>query len=179
IPSEIVVRTTADPAKFAATLRNAVRTLDQTAILSKVTTIEEQLSQQISPRKFQTSLLSLFSLIAIALAGMGIYDVISYTEFQRTHEIGIRMALGAQFRDVFWLVIREGVKLALVGILIGFGGAWALTRLMKNLLFGVSPTDPLTFIVIAAVLTFVALLACWIPARRATRVDPLIAIRAD
>jgi putative ABC transport system permease protein len=179
IPSDLVARTKGDPAKFATSLRNAVRSLDQTAILSKVTTIEEQLSEQMSPRRFQTSLLTLFSIIALTLASMGIYGVMRYTVVQRTHEIGIRMALGAQIRDVLRLVIGEGIKLALVGLLIGFGGAWALTRLMKNLLFGVSATDPLTFIVVAPLLTSVALLACWIPARRATKVDPLEALRCE
>jgi len=179
IPSDLVARTTGDPAKFATTLRNAVRSLDQTAILSKVTTMEEQLSEQMSPRRFQTSLLTLFSIIALTLASMGIYGVMRYMVVQRTHEIGIRMALGAQIRDVLRLIIGEGIKLALVGALIGLGGAWALTRLMKNLLFGVSPTDPLTFIVIPLALTLVALLACWIPAWQATKVDPLIAIRNE
>src|SRR5262245_21949149 len=177
ITADLVVRTTVDPAEFAATLRSAVRSLDQTAILSRVTTIEKQLSEQMSPRRFQTSLLSLFSIIALTLAGMGIYGVMSYMVVQRTHEIGIRMALGAQISDLLRLIIGEGVKLALVGLLIGFGGAWALTRLMKNLLFSVSPTDPLTFILIGSLLTVVALLACYIPARRATKVDPLIALR--
>ena len=159
------------------TLRSAVRSIDQTAILSKVTTIEEQLSEQMAPRRFQTTLLTLFSIIATALASLGVYGVMRYMVVQRTHEIGIRMALGAQIRDVLRLIIGEGIKLAMVGLLIGFGVAWALTRLMKNLLFGVRPTDPLTFIVIASLLTFVALLACYIPARRATKVDPLVALR--
>src|SRR5262249_52244428 len=179
VPSDLVVRTTGDPTKFATTLRSAVRSLDQTAILSKVTTMEEQLSEQMAPRRFQTTLLTLFSIIALTLASMGVYGVTRYMVVQRTHEIGIRMALGAQIRDVLRLIIGEGVKLALVGLLIGFGGAWALNRLMKNLLFGVSPTDPLTFIVIASLLTFVALLACYIPARRATKVDPLEALRCE
>jgi putative ABC transport system permease protein len=98
---------------------------------------------------------------------------------QRTHEIGIRMALGAQIRDVSRLIVGEGVKLALAGSLIGLGGAWALTRLMKNLLFNVSATDPLTFILTPLLLMAIALLACWIPARQATRVDPLVAIRNE
>jgi putative ABC transport system permease protein len=179
IPSDLVVRTTGDPAKFAMTLRSAVRSLDQAAILSKVTTMEEQLSEQMSPRRFQTSLLTLFSIIALTLASMGIYGVMHYSVVRRTHEIGIRMALGAQIRDVLRLIIGEGIKLALIGLLIGLSGAWGLTRLIKNLLFDVSPTDPLTFIVIALLLTFVALLACWIPARRATKVDPMIALRYE
>jgi putative ABC transport system permease protein len=132
-----------------------------------------------SPRRFQTSLLTLFSIIALTLASMGIYGVMHYSVVRRTHEIGIRMALGAQIRDVLRLIIGEGIKLALIGLLIGLSGAWGLTRLIKNLLFDVSPTDPLTFIVIALLLTFVALLACWIPARRATKVDPMIALRYE
>jgi putative ABC transport system permease protein len=179
IPSDIVVRTTRDPARDAATLRSAVRSLDQTAILSNVTTIEEQLSEQMSPRRFQTWLLTLFSIIALTLAGMGIYAVMHYSVVNRTREIGIRMALGAQIRDVLRLIIGEGIKLALVGLLIGFGGAWALTRLLNNLLFNVSPTDPLTFFAIAALLISVAMIACLIPAWPATRVAPLVAIRNE
>jgi putative ABC transport system permease protein len=179
IPSDLVVRTTGAAAKFATTLRSAVRSLDQTAILSNVTTMEEQLSEQMAPRRFQTTLLTLFSIIALTLASMGVYGVMRYMVVQRTHEIGIRMALGAQVRDVLRLIIGEGVKLAMAGLLIGLGGAWALTRLVKNLLFGVSPTDPLTLIVIASLLTFVALVACYIPARRATKVDPLVALRSE
>jgi putative ABC transport system permease protein len=179
IPSDLVARTTGDPAKFAMTLRGAVRSLDQTAILSRVTTMEEQLSEQMAPRRFQTSLLTLFSIIALALASIGVYGVMRYLVVQRTHEIGIRMALGAQIRDVLRLIIGEGIRLALVGALIGLGAAWALTRLMKNLLFGVSPTDTLTFIAIPLLLMLVALLACWIPARQATKVDPLVAIRNE
>jgi len=178
-PSDLVVRTTGDPARFATTLRSAVRSLDQTAILSKVTTMEEQLSKQTAPRRFETSLLTLFSIIALALASTGVYGVMRYMVVQRTHEIGIRMALGAQIRDVLRLIAGEGVKLALAGSLIGLGGAWALTRLMKNLLFNVSATDPLTFIVTPLLLMVIALLACWIPAWQATKVDPLVAIRNE
>jgi putative ABC transport system permease protein len=179
IPSDLVARTTGDPARFATTLRNAVRSLDQAAILSQVTTMEERLREQMAPRRFQTSLLTLFSIIALALASMGVYGVMRYMVVQRIHEIGIRMALGAQVRDVLRLIIGEGMKLALVGALIGLGAAWAMTRLMKNLLFGVSPTDLLTFIAIPLLLMLVALLACLIPARQATKVDPLVAIRNE
>jgi putative ABC transport system permease protein len=179
IPSDLVVRITGATPQFAPTLRSAVRSLDQTTILSKVTTMEEQLSEQMAPRRFQTSLLALFSIIALALASVGVYGVMRYMVVQRTHEIGIRMALGAGVRDVLRLIIGEGVKLALVGALIGLGGAWALTRSLKSLLFGVSPTDPITFIVIILLLALVVILACWIPAWRATKVDPLVALRCD
>ncbi|MBO0722763.1 MAG: ABC transporter permease, partial [Blastocatellia bacterium] len=177
IPSDLVARITGDPATFAETLRSAVRSLDQTAIISSVKTMEEQLSEQTASRRFQTSLLSLFSLIALALASIGVYGVMRYLVVQRTNEIGIRMALGAQIRDVLLLIIGEGMKLALVGELIGLGGGWMLTRSMKSLLFGVSTADPVTFVVSTLLLSLVALLACSLPAWRATKVDPISALR--
>jgi len=179
IPSDLVARTTGAPAKFAATLRSAVRSLDQTAILSGVTTMEQQLSEQMAPRRFQTSLLTLFSIIALALAGLGIYGVMGYAVAQRTHEIGIRVALGAQIGDVLGMLFRQGLRLALIGLGAGLAGAWLLTQLLKNILYGVTPTDPVTYIMVSLVLIGVAAAAISIPAWRATKIDPLEALRQE
>src|SRR4030095_6748912 len=137
------------------------------------------MARSVAPRRFNLLLLGMFALVGLALAAVGLYGVMSYTVMQRTREIGVRMAMGAQRVDVLRLVIGEGLKLAFIGALLGLGGALALTRLLKTLLFGVSATDPLTFIVIAGVLIIVAMLACWIPARRAASMDPLVSLRIE
>jgi predicted permease len=176
---DLVVRTSGDPKALAATLRNVVRGLDRTAILSPVTTLEQQLAEQLSPRRFQTSLLGLFSLIALVLASVGIYGVMHYSVAQRTHEIGIRMALGARPGDVLRMVIRQGLTLAIAGLAVGLAGACWLTGVLSNLLYAVSPADPPTFLSVSFLLTAVAALASAIPAWRAAKVDPLLALRHD
>jgi putative ABC transport system permease protein len=141
--------------------------------------MESLLSKSLAKARFNTALLSVFAGVAILLAAVGIYGVMSYTVSQRTNEIGIRMALGARGRNVLYLVIRQGMSLALIGVAVGLAASAALTQLLKKLLFGVSATDPLTFGAIALLLTFIALLACYIPARRAAKVDPMTALRSE
>ena len=145
----------------------------------KSTTLEEILAREVSPKRFNAGLLSIFAALALLLAAIGVYGVTSYTVAQRTHEVGIRMAIGAQKSDVLKLFMGEGLKLVLAGIAIGLAGAFALTRLLASLLFGVSATDATTFVLVAIALLVVALLACYIPARRATKVDPLVALRYE
>jgi putative ABC transport system permease protein len=176
---DLVVRTAGNSRAAAAALRGAIRELSATAILSNVLTMEEQLAEQLSPRRFQTSLLSLFSGIAIALAAVGIFGVMHYLVAQRTQEIGIRAALGAQPQDVLRLVLGQAARLAFWGIAIGISAAFALTRFMASLLFGVGPTDLLTFAAVSVLVAFVIFLASYLPARRATRVDPMVALRYE
>jgi len=175
----IVARTKSDPGAIAGGLRAAVTSVDKSLPVYAIKPMTEYLRDSLSRRRFNLILLSIFSGVALALAAVGIYGVISYGVSQRTHEMGIRMALGAKPRDVLRLVVRQAMLLALAGVGVGLLAAWALTRLMKSLLFNVGVTDPLTFVAIAVLMTFTALLACLIPARRATKVDPLIALRYE
>jgi putative ABC transport system permease protein len=175
----LTVRASGDPMQMVAAVRGQVWAGDKDQPITNIGTMERLMAKSVAPRRFNLLLLGVFALVGLALAGLGLYGVMSYTVTQRTREIGVRMALGAQTGDVLRLVIGEGMKLALIGALLGLGGALALTRLLKTLLFDVSATDPLTFIVIAAVLIIVALLACWIPARRAARMDPLVSLRVE
>jgi len=173
------VRATGEPEALMATVREAVRSVNGNLPLARIKTQTEQADQSLRIERLFARLLIFFGLLALLLAGIGLYGVMAYSVAQRTQEIGIRVALGAQSRDVLKLVIKQGMLLALLGIAVGIGGAVGLTRLMKTLLYGVTATDPLTFGVIAGVLLAVALLACFVPAWRATKVDPLIALRSE
>jgi putative ABC transport system permease protein len=178
--SILSVRTTSsDPHSLAATLTREIHTVDKDLPVSEITTLDETLSREVSPRRFNAGLLSLFAGLALLLAAVGVYGVTSYAVAQRTHEIGIRMAIGAQKSDVLRLFMSEGLKLVLIGIAIGLAAAFALTRLLASLLFGVSTRDAPTFALVGVVLFLIALLACYIPARRATKVDPLVALRYE
>jgi len=175
----LVIRTDVAPLSLVSTVKEVVRSLDKNVPFSQVSTVEQLLANSVAPRRLNLALLAVFAVIALALALAGIYGVMSYTVATRTREIGVRVALGAQARDVLRLVVGQGIRPALAGVAIGLIASFALTRLMTRLLYGVSATDPLTFIAVPVLLTAVALLACWIPARRATKVDPMLALRCD
>ncbi len=175
----LMVRTDVDSQSMAGVLRAEIRKLDAEAPIAEMKTMERVVSESVSRRRFQMFLLSIFAGVAALLAAVGIYGVVSHSVTERTNEIGIRLALGAARRDVFGLVLKRGMIPALGGVAIGLVAAFALTRLMSSLLFSVSATDPITFAAIAALLIGAALLACCVPARRATKVDPMIALRCD
>ncbi len=175
----LVARTASDSSGIASAIRDEVRAIDKDQPIDDINTMEQRLSASVAPRRFPMVLLSIFAAVALALASAGIYGVMSYSVTQRTHEIGVRMALGAQPADVLRLVVGQGVLLASIGVGAGLVSAVALTRLMSSLLFGVSPTDPVTFAAVSVLLAGVALGACFIPARRAAKVDPMVALRYE
>ena len=175
----LVVRTGSDPAGMTAAIRNEILAIDKDQAVYQIATMEQLLADSIALRRFSMMLLIAFAGVAITLAAVGIYGVISYSVTQRTHEIGVRMALGAGRNDILKLVVGQGLILTVTGIGIGLAGAFGLTRAITSLLFGVSATDPLTFMVISVVLAGVALGACFVPAWRATKVDPMIALRYE
>jgi putative ABC transport system permease protein len=179
LPMNVVVRTAADPLQLAGAARRVARELDATQPVSRVNTMEQLIQRSIAPDRFALALLGLLALLALLIANVGIYSALSYTVAARAHEIGVRLALGATSRDVLRLALGQGMRLALIGIALGLLSACALTRLMRPLLFGVSATDPLTLIGGALSLALVAWLACYLPARRATKVDPLVALRHE
>ncbi|HMV49148.1 MAG TPA: ABC transporter permease, partial [Blastocatellia bacterium] len=176
---ELLMRTAAPTAQAAAMIRQEVKGLNKNIPAPKPETMDAQLSGLVAQPRLQTALLTLFGLIALLLAATGIYSVMAHAVAERTHELGIRLALGAQSGDIAWLVVGQGIKLVALGLALGLAGAWAATRVLRGILYGVSVTDPLTFAGIALLLLAVALVACWIPARRAARVDPLAALRAE
>jgi putative ABC transport system permease protein len=178
-PRDLVVRASVELASLVAPLRQAVESVDPDQPVSNVMTMVELLGEETATRRVGMTLLTVFALLALILAGLGVYGTHSYFVVQRTQEIGVRLALGAQPRAVLMLTLWQGMRLTLIGIAVGLAGASALTRLMKELLFEVGATDPITFIGVAALLAFVALLACYLPARRAMKVDPLVALKTE
>jgi putative ABC transport system permease protein len=175
----IVAQSKSDPGAIAGPLRAAVTSVDKSLPVFAFKPMTEYMHDSLSRRRFNMILLIVFGGVALVLAAVGIYGVISYSVTQRTHELGIRMALGAQQRDVLKLVVGQAMLVALGGVGIGLLASLALTRIIKSLLFNVGVTDPLTFAAIASLMTLIALLACLIPARRATKVDPLVALRYE
>jgi putative ABC transport system permease protein len=175
----LVARTAGDPAAAASAMKEAAWSFDRNLAISQVATLDGAVSDANAQPRFEMMLLSIFAAVALVLAAVGIYGVISYSASRRTHEIGVRMSLGATRADVLLLVVRHGIWLALAGSLAGIAGALLLSRLMAGLLYGVKPTDPLTFAAVAAGLGLVAMLACYIPARRAMRIDPMAALRYE
>jgi putative ABC transport system permease protein len=175
----LMVRCANDPASVAAAIRAEVLALDKDQPVYSIKTLDSLLSASVATPRFRTLLLGLFATLALILATVGIYGVMSYSVIQGTHEIGIRMALGANVTDVLLLILKNGMRLALAGVAIGLVGAFALTRLMSTLLFGVEPTDGMTFTIVSAGLIGIAMFACYVPARRAAKVDPLVALRYE
>jgi putative ABC transport system permease protein len=177
--AEVVVRSSLSASSVAAGIREAVRSIDKNLPVTDIEPLNDALGKSISQERFRTFLLGSFSAIALVLAAVGIFGVMSYSASRRTHEIGIRIALGAGRGEVLRLILGQGMKLALFGLGIGVVAAFLLTRLMSSLLYSVSATDPVTFASVTIILLSVALTACYIPARRAMRVDPMVALRHE
>jgi putative ABC transport system permease protein len=175
----LVVHARGDVTALAPAIRNAIWSVDKDQPITRVATMDSLLAATAAERRFALILFEAFGLVALVLAAIGIYGVLSGNVTERRREIGIRLALGAQASVVLKLVLWQGLKLSVIGIALGLLGALALTSLLQSLLFGISATDPLTFVVIALLLLSVALSACWFPARRAMRVDPLVALRYE
>jgi ABC-type antimicrobial peptide transport system permease subunit len=167
-----------DPLAMAASLRAVVHRVEKNAPLYRVAPLEEELGTYFAERRFQTSLLTGFSVVALLMAAVGIYGLIQYSVATRTREIGLRMAIGAQAGDIFRMIVGEGLTLSLTGLALGLVGAWWFGRASSSLLFGVKASDPLTFAAVSLLLTAVAIAACYVPARRAMTVDPMVALRA-
>jgi putative ABC transport system permease protein len=178
-PMTLVVRSSSDPEALVPAVTSAIREIDSTIPVTNVQTMQELVTTSLSSERFSLLLLGAFALLALILAAIGIYSVLSYSVRRRVQEIGIRLALGASLSDVLRMVIFEGLRPTLLGVFIGIAGALALARVMSNLIYGVKPTDPLTFVSVAFLLGMVALCASIIPAYRAAKVDPLVALRYE
>jgi putative ABC transport system permease protein len=174
-----VVRTVGDPLKLTGLVKQAVWSVNKDQPVSGIRTMEQVLAESVAEPRIYTLLMGVFAALALGLASVGIYGVVSYSVSQRTHEVGVRLALGAERVDVLRLVIGQGMLLTGIGLGMGLAGALALTRFLSSFLFGVRPTDPITFVAVALALAGVALLASYIPARRATKVDPMVALRYE
>jgi putative ABC transport system permease protein len=153
--------------------------LDANLPLSDIKPLHETIRDRISPKRIITVMLGLFASLALLMATVGLYAVMSFTVAQRTHEIGIRLALGAQMKDVSALIVKQGLRLVVIGVVIGLAGAFAISSVLSQILYGIKATDPMTYVLVAAVLIITALFACWIPALRATKVDPMVALRHE
>jgi predicted permease len=179
IPLSWIVQTAADPSSLSAAIQHEIRSVDSQLSASKIRTMDQVISESTARQNFNMLLLTIFAGLALLLAAIGIYGLMSYTVEQRTQEIGIRMALGADRSDMLKLVVRQGMLLTGVGVIVGLAASFGLNRLLANLLFGVKATDPVSYAAVAVILVSVALLACYIPARRATKIDPLVALRYE
>ena len=175
----LVIHGTRNPTVITTSLRGVIRSVDKNEPISSIGTMDQLISQSVTEPRFRTLLLGIFAGLAFLLAVVGIYGIISYSVTQRTHEIGIRMALGAERRDVLRLVVAQGMASTLIGIAVGLFAAFGLTRMLSSFLYGVRPTDPVTFVVVSAAFIAVAAIASYIPARRATKVDPMVALRYE
>jgi ABC-type antimicrobial peptide transport system permease subunit len=175
----LVVRTALDPASLTGTVRRAIHEMDSTIPIYNIATMAERIGQQTARDRFTSWLMGIFAGVALLLAMVGVYGVMSYAVTRRTQEIGVRMALGASRPQVLLLIVGQGVPLILAGILVGLGISFGITRLIATLLYGVTPTDAFTFAAVTALLVSIALFACWLPALRASRVDPLEALRHE
>jgi predicted permease len=178
-PMAFAVRTAGDPFTMIPAIREAVSQIDRNLPLARFTTLNAQAEERLVQERLFARLTTFLGLLALLLAGIGLYGVMAYSVIQRTREIGVRVALGARAADVLRLFIRQGMALVVIGVAVGLAGAFALTRLVSSFLFGVSPTDPATFAGVELLLALIALFACWLPARRAAKVDPIRALRHE
>jgi putative ABC transport system permease protein len=179
VPRDLTIRTAGDPLALVGAMKRVVASIDRDQPISDIKTMDQVLDEEVANRRVQTVLMGSFAALALILACVGIYGVLAYMVTQRTQEIGVRVALGADTSDIFAAVARQGMGLTAIGIAVGVAASLALSRLLESLLYSVKPTDPITYAAAAVVFAIVALLACYIPARRASKVDPLVALRYE